>query len=69
MEGTAHVDAEAVRLEIRLVDATVGRKLWVDDFTGRSDDLDGLERTVAQAAARVLLDAVPEVSYAGPRNF
>jgi adenylate cyclase len=56
MEGTANVDAEAIRLEIRLVDAVVGRKLWVEDFAGRSDDLDGLERTVAQAAARVLLE-------------
>jgi TolB-like protein len=56
MEGTAHVDAAAIRLEIRLVDSAMGRKLWVDEFTGRSDDLDGLERTVAQAAARVLLD-------------
>ena len=56
MEGTAHVDAGAVRLEIRLVDATVGRKLWVEDFTGQSDDLDGLERAVAQAVARVLLE-------------
>ncbi len=56
MEGTAHVDAQMVRLEIRLVDSTLGRKLWVEEFTGRSDDLDGLERTVAQAAAKFLLD-------------
>ena len=35
MEGTVHVDAQTVRLEIRLVDAALGRKLWVDDFVGR----------------------------------
>jgi TolB-like protein len=56
MEGTAHIDGQRVRLEIRLVDATLGRKLWVEEFTGPSDDLDGLERTVAQAAAKFLLE-------------
>ena len=56
MEGTAHVDAQMVRLEVRLVDATLGRKLWVEEFVGRSDDLDGLERTVAQAVAKFLLE-------------
>ena len=56
MEGTAHVDAQMVRLEVRLVDSTLGRKLWVEEFTGRSDDPDGLERTVAQAVAKFLLE-------------
>jgi len=56
MEGTAHIDAQMVRLEIRLVDSALGRKLWVESFTARSDDLDGLERTVAQAVTRFLLD-------------
>jgi adenylate cyclase len=56
MEGTAHVEAQMVRLEVRLVDSTLGRKLWVEEFTGRSDDLDGLERTVAQAVAKLLLE-------------
>jgi TolB-like protein len=56
MEGTAHIDGQRVRLEIRLVDSTLGRKLWVEEFTGPSDDLDGLERTVAEAAAKFLLE-------------
>ncbi len=56
MEGTTHVDAQMVRLEIRLVDTTLGRKLWVEEFVGRSDDLDKLERTVAQAVAKFLLE-------------
>jgi len=56
MEGTAHIDAQMVRLEIRLVDSALGRKLWVEAFTARSDDLDGLERRVAQAAAKFLLE-------------
>ena len=56
MEGTVHVDAQMVRLEVRLVDAARGRKLWVEDFVGRGDDLDGLERQVGQATARFLLE-------------
>ena len=56
MEGTAHIDAQMVRLEIRLVDSALGRKLWVRSFTGPSDDLDGLERTVAQAVTKFLLE-------------
>ncbi len=32
MEGTAHIDGPMVRLEVRLVDATLGRKLWVEEF-------------------------------------
>jgi TolB-like protein len=56
MEGTAHIDAQMVRLEIRLVDSALGRKLWVESFTARSDDLDGLERTVAQAVTKFLLE-------------
>ena len=56
METTAHVEGDSVRLEARLVDATLGRKLWVEDFEGRRDDLDALERRVADGVSRFLLD-------------
>lgn len=56
MEGTAHVDDQLVRLEVRLADVARGRKLWVEDFVARRDDLDGLEDQVAQAASKFLLD-------------
>jgi TolB-like protein len=56
MEGTAHIDNQMVRLDIRLVDVALGRKLWVEDFTGRRDDLDALEDQVAHATSRFLLD-------------
>jgi TolB-like protein len=56
MEGTAHIDGPMVRLEVRLVDATLGRKLWVEEFIAQSDALDRLERTVAEAAAKFLLE-------------
>lgn len=55
MEATAHVDGPMVRLEVRLVDAQAGRKLWVKDFVGRGDNLDGLEQEVSRAVAAFLL--------------
>jgi TolB-like protein len=55
MEGTAHVDGDDVRLEVRLVDADLGRKLWVEEFQGRRDAPDGLEYAVASQTAQVLI--------------
>lgn len=55
MEATAHVDGPMVRLEVRLVDARAGRKLWVEDFVGQGDNLDGLEQDVSRAVAAFLL--------------
>ena len=56
MEAVAHVDGPAVRVEARLVDGDVGRKIWVEDFAGGAEDLDGLERRVASAASRLILE-------------
>lgn len=54
MEATAHVDGSIVRLEVRMVDTERGRKLWVDDFSATTQELDLLERQVAGAAAAFL---------------
>jgi TolB-like protein len=62
METTAHVEGDAVRLEVRLVDAAAGRKLWVEDFRGRRDELDRLERLVADAASGFLVERYGAVS-------
>jgi serine/threonine-protein kinase len=56
MEAVAHVDGPSIRVEARLVDGAVGRKMWVEDFTGGVEDLDGLERRIASAASRLLLE-------------
>jgi len=55
MEATAHVEGDDIRLEVRLVDAELGRKLWVEDFQGRRDAPDGLEYAVASQTAHVLI--------------
>jgi adenylate cyclase len=56
MEAAVHVGGASVRVEARLADGAVGRKIWVEDFTGGVEDLDGLERRVALAASRLLLE-------------
>ena len=56
MEATAHVDGNDVRLEVRLLDADLGRKLWVEDFHGRLEAPDALEYAVASQAAHILVE-------------
>jgi TolB-like protein len=55
MEATAHVDGNDVRLEVRLLDADLGRKLWVEDFQGRIEAPDALEYAVASQTAQILV--------------
>jgi TolB-like protein len=53
LEGSVHPEGDAVRVEVRLVDAAIDRKIWVSDFAGTRTDLRELERRVAVAAAAV----------------
>jgi len=55
MEASLFVDGDRVRVEARLVDAALDRKVWVEDFEGRVADLRDLERRVATAAAAAAL--------------
>ncbi len=55
LEGTFGAEASEVTLEARLVDVSLGRKLWVEDFRAGRDELDKLERRVASAASAFLL--------------
>jgi TolB-like protein len=51
LEGSVHPEADTVRVEIRLVDATIDRKIWVSDFAGKRTELRDLQRRIAAAAA------------------
>jgi TolB-like protein len=50
LEGSVHNEGETVRVEVRLVDARLDRKIWVSDFVGTPAELRDLERRVAAAA-------------------
>ena len=53
LEGSVHHEGNTVRIEARLVDTTIDRKLWVDDFVGTAAEPRDLERRVAIAAGNV----------------
>jgi TolB-like protein len=53
LEGSVHHEGDRVRIEARLVDTTIDRKLWVEDFVGTAADPRELERRVAIAAGGV----------------
>jgi TolB-like protein len=50
LEGSVHHEGDKVRIEARIVDTTIDRKLWVDDFVGTAAEPRELERRVAIAA-------------------
>lgn len=50
LEGSVTTAGDAVRVNARLVDARLDRKVWVSDFVGTRRDLPELERRIAAAA-------------------
>jgi adenylate cyclase len=53
LEASVHHEGTNVRIEARIVDTTIDRKLWVEDFVGAAADPRELERRVAIAAGSV----------------
>jgi TolB-like protein len=51
LEGSVEANGETVRVSGRLVDAAIDRKIWVEDFVGRTSDLGELQRRIAAATA------------------
>jgi TolB-like protein len=49
VEGSVHVDADRVRVQVRMVDPDVDRKLSLHEFEGARQDLDELQRRIAAA--------------------
>lgn len=51
LEGTVQTNGDVVRVTGRLVDATLDRKIWVEDFDGQAGRLQDLQRRIAAAVA------------------
>lgn len=51
LEASVYRDGDRLRVEARLVDTTIDRKVWVDDIIGTDGDLRELQRRVAIATA------------------
>lgn len=52
LEGSVTRTGDQLRVEGRLVDVAMNRKVWVEDFNGTVADVKDLERRIAQATAR-----------------
>jgi TolB-like protein len=49
VEGSIHVDADRIRVQMRMVDPDVDRKFGLHEFEGTARDLDDLQRRMAAA--------------------
>ena len=55
VEGSIENQAGGIRVMARLVNAATDRKIWVEDFTGRADDLGTLSRNIAAGVSQAVL--------------
>jgi TolB-like protein len=51
VEGTVKPEGDQVRVNVRLVDTSIDRKIWVEDFLGATSELGELHRRIATATA------------------
>ena len=51
LEGNVEIANGQLRIQTRLVDATIDQKFWVEDFTGTASGSIELQRRIARAAA------------------
>jgi TolB-like protein len=49
VEGTVHVDADRIRVQLRMVDPDLDRKFALHEFDGTAQGLDDLQRRIALA--------------------
>jgi TolB-like protein len=55
LEGTVTRNGERLRIQVRLVDATIDQKVWVDDFSGTTSELPDVQRQIARAVSAAAL--------------
>jgi TolB-like protein len=57
VEGSIENLAGGIRVMARVVNASTDRKIWVEDFAGRPDDIRTLSRNIASGVSTALLSA------------
>jgi TolB-like protein len=57
VEGSVENVAGGVRVMARIVNATTDRKVWVEDFVGRPDDIRTLSRAIAAGVSAAVVKA------------
>jgi adenylate cyclase len=56
LEGNVRDEAGRVRIQVRLVNASVDRKFLVKDFAGTASEIPELQRQIAQAASSAIIE-------------
>jgi TolB-like protein len=59
VEGSVENVAGGIRVMARIVNATTDRKMWVQDFAGRPDDLRTLSKSIAAGVSEAVLKGPP----------
>lgn len=55
LEGSVRDEAGRISIQVRLVDAAVDRKFWVQDFAGTASEIPELQRQIAKGASDAAL--------------
>lgn len=59
VEGSVENVDGGIRVMARIVNAATDRKMWVEDFAGRPDDIRTLSRNIAAGVSAAILKAAP----------
>jgi adenylate cyclase len=59
MEGSVENKPDGIVVVARLVNAATDRKMWVENFPGKADDLQDLNRRIASAVSAAVLSRSP----------
>ena len=59
MEGSIQNNPDGIVVSARLVNATTDRKMWVENFPGRTSDIPGLNRRIAAAVSTAVRERIP----------
>ena len=59
VEASIASDADGIRVMARIVNAATDRKMWVEEFAGRPDDLRTLSRNIAAGVSAAVLRGPP----------
>lgn len=64
IDGSLRRDEDGLRINVRLIDATTGRLLWADRYTGQTKDIFAIQTRLAGQIAKALDLEVPDTEMA-----
>ena len=64
VEASIQNDVDGIRAMVRVVDAVTDRKMWVQEYEGRADDLQALSRNIASGVSTAVLGTLAPGTWA-----